>query len=118
MESYIKNIHNQRISISGIIIFLIVLDISVFAQASEPGNVNMWINGGFGFSTVGSLAGNANFNLQINRFLFSVRTSAYAQKTGIFSGGDEFSDVAILFGIGTVDSDNFASVSVGIAKLS
>ena len=88
-----------------------------YAQTKDATNHTLWINGGLGISTVGSLAANANFNVQIRKFLVSVRIAGYLERTGMFSGGDEFSDLALLFGIGSTDPKFYSSIAAGIAKV-
>jgi hypothetical protein len=116
VKSNLRVFGSRKIRIYSSFILLIILNLSLNAQTNNSTNVNFWISGGLGVSTIGSLAANANFNLQISNFLFSLRTAGYLESAGMFSGGDEFSDTAILFGIGSKSPKFFTSISAGLAK--
>ena len=107
----------RKVRIYSVLNVVFILNFSLYAQSNNSSNANIWITGGLGASTIGSLAANANLNLQIDKFLFSLRTSGYLEKAGIFSGGDEFSDIAFLVGIGSKDPKFYKSISIGLAKI-
>ena len=91
-------------------------------QAVSQTTPTYWIGAGLGRSSLGWLAGSANATVHFDWALISVRVTANSE--GLF-GGDEFSDVAALVGIGARERvwsrsgqremEVFASIALGIA---
>jgi len=101
-----------------IIIILILGFRSVIAQEKlEPDMYPIWINAGLGISSLGAIGGNAGLSVQSGKWLYTIRGTANSENSGILSGGDEFFDVALLFGIATENKKNHASFSIGIARV-
>jgi len=78
--------------------------------------VYVWIGAGVGASSAG-YGGSANLSLQYGATVVSLRTAEVTDAP--FWSREDFSDVGVLFGVGTVGGEfSHASVAAGIAKVS
>jgi hypothetical protein len=86
------------------------------AQSDEPAEASFWLNAGFGASTIGVPAMNADFNVQSGQLLITARTSVYIDT--IIFGSNEYYDMALLVGYASRHPKFHTSISLGLARVS
>ena len=88
---------------------------STRAQLAERQHTAFWVNGGLGWSSLGSLAESANVSFQYEKFLVSLRTTG--SNEGLF-GGTTLHDFGLLIGLTSIRTEWHSSVAIGIAMVS
>lgn len=109
---------NSHLFLSLSSVLILIWSESTFTQElSDSSTTTVWLNGGLGFSSLGSLAGSAAFSIKFNRLMLSVRTTANSECVELFCGGDEFYDYGILVGFASATQKSHLSISAGIARV-
>jgi len=110
---------NSRTHIStlSLIICALLLNLSIDSAFTQSNRTTFWLNGGLGVNSLGSLAGSANVSLQLDKYIYALRATANSENAELFGGGDEFFDTGLLFGLATKSRKKFASIAIGIARV-
>lgn len=100
------------------IFFLIVTSAALSAQnQEEQAPFSLWVNGGLGFSSVGSLGINGGINLLSNDMLYTFRGSYQGESIKFLSKEKSYYDYGFLVGYAYSGSEWNASLSTGLSAV-
>ncbi len=108
-------IHTFSLSIFVIAATVFMSPISTHAQLAEKQPTGVWVNGGLGLSSLGSVGLSANLSVQYGEILFSMRTTRNIESLDVFTRNIVLNDSGLLIGFATEKSELHSSVAIGVA---
>ncbi len=109
------SIHTFSLSIFVIAATALMSPISTHAQLAEKQHTCIWVNGGVGLSSLGSVGLSANLSVQYGEILFSMRTTRNIESLDAFTRSVVLNDLGLLIGFASKKSELHSSISIGVA---